>query len=192
VYSPKVAAQPGANPGFPVNAVAPSLVPAALLVAPAPRHLAGQAAALPRLLPVRAQRSPARQSPARCPDRRLGRVTDPSPPRNPIRASCATTGCRTACSRPTRTWSTTAALPGTSSSISLGPSCRSDCATGHMGPNQRDLVSALDGESASRFGRNAARIARRRRREYGSWRAGRKPVRRSRMACRTGPPPHLR
>jgi len=29
----------------------------------------------------------ARQSPARCPDRRLGRVMDPTPPRNPTRAT---------------------------------------------------------------------------------------------------------
>src|SRR4051794_39327145 len=43
------------------------LVVAALLAAPAPRPLAGQAAALPRLLPVRAQRTPPQQSPARRP-----------------------------------------------------------------------------------------------------------------------------
>jgi len=53
--------------------------------------------------------------------------------------SCATTGCRTGCSPLTTTWSTIAAVPGTSSSTSLGPSCPSDCATGRMGANQQDL-----------------------------------------------------
>src|SRR4051812_43773116 len=51
------------------------LVTAALLAAPAPRHLARQAAALPRLLPVRAQLPPPGQGPARSPRRRLGRMT---------------------------------------------------------------------------------------------------------------------
>jgi len=69
-----------------VNTMEGFLVAAALLAAPAPRHLAGQAAALSRLLPVRAQRSPTRQSPARRPHRGLGGVTDPPSPRNPIRA----------------------------------------------------------------------------------------------------------
>src|SRR3954454_2435925 len=56
------------------------LVAAALLATPAPRPLARQAAALPRLLPVRAQRTPPRQSPARSPRRRLGRMTQPHHP----------------------------------------------------------------------------------------------------------------
>jgi len=51
------------------------LVLAAFLVAPAPGHFAGQAAALSRLLPVRAQRAPARQSPAQRPCCNLGRMT---------------------------------------------------------------------------------------------------------------------
>ena len=63
------------------------LVAAALLIAPASGHLAGRAAALSRLLPVRAQRAPTRQSPAQCAHHSLGRVTCPSPPRNPTRAS---------------------------------------------------------------------------------------------------------
>src|SRR3954466_1021914 len=50
------------------------LVPAALLAPPASGHLAGEAAALSRVLPVRAQRTPSRQSPARCARRRLGRM----------------------------------------------------------------------------------------------------------------------
>src|ERR687894_330242 len=66
------------------------LVAAALLAAPAPGHLAGQAAALPRLLRVRAQRPPSRQSLAWRPRRGSGRVTkvtkEPSP-RIPTRAT---------------------------------------------------------------------------------------------------------
>ena len=38
------------------------------------------------------------------------------------------------------TSSNTAALPGTSSSTSRGPLCRSDCAIGHTGSDQWDLV----------------------------------------------------
>jgi len=124
----------------PLNLTVPHgriLVAAALLAAPAPRHLARQAAPLSWLLPVRAQRAPTRQGPTRCPPGRLdmrfspaqlcwhgrfsaaliqfvsperqrtkqirlhdfifnragrphrrpGCVTDPSPPRNPIRAT---------------------------------------------------------------------------------------------------------
>src|SRR4051812_23873289 len=56
------------------------LVLAALLAAPAPRSLAGEAAALSRLLPVRAQRTPSRQSPAWRAHRRLGRMTQPNTP----------------------------------------------------------------------------------------------------------------
>src|SRR3954452_17429748 len=58
------------------------LVAAALLAAPAPRHLARPAAALPRLLPVRAQRTPPRQSPARrprCGSRDMTHTTTPKP-----------------------------------------------------------------------------------------------------------------
>jgi len=69
-----------------VNTMEMVLVATAFLVAPAPEHLAGQAAGLSRLLPVRAQRAPTRQSPARRPHRKPGCVTEPSPPRNPIRA----------------------------------------------------------------------------------------------------------
>src|SRR3954462_15319056 len=50
------------------------LVPAALLAPPAPGDLAGEAAALSRVLPVRAQRTPSRQSPAWRARRRLGRM----------------------------------------------------------------------------------------------------------------------
>src|SRR5215203_5704772 len=54
--------------------------PAALLAPPASRYLAGKAAGLPRLLPICAQRTPSRQSPARRARRRLGRMTQPSTP----------------------------------------------------------------------------------------------------------------
>jgi len=46
----------------------------------APRRLAGQAAGLPRLLPVRAQRTPSREGSARCPRCRLGRMTQTNTP----------------------------------------------------------------------------------------------------------------
>src|SRR3712207_8495037 len=52
------------------------LVPAALVAAPAPGPLARQAALVPRLLPVRAQRPPKGQSPARRPRRRPGRRSE--------------------------------------------------------------------------------------------------------------------
>jgi len=68
------------------------LLAAALLAAPAPGHLARQAAALPRLLPARAQRSPTWQSPAGRPYRRPGCVTNLPPPRNPTRATRAQHG----------------------------------------------------------------------------------------------------
>src|SRR4030095_15745357 len=55
-------------------------------------------------------------------------------------SSSATTGSPTASSNPTTTSSITAALPGTVSSTSRGQSCRSACAIGHIGPDQRDLV----------------------------------------------------
>ena len=45
-----------------------------------PGRLASQAAGPPRLLPVRAQRAPTRQSPARGPRRRLGRMTQTQHP----------------------------------------------------------------------------------------------------------------
>ena len=71
----------------------------------------------------------------------------PLPPRcpNSIRSrtygsSCATTGCRTASSNPTMTSSNTVALPGTSSSISLGASCPSACDSAPMGSDQCALV----------------------------------------------------
>src|SRR3954449_4152065 len=58
-------------------------------------------------------------------------------------SSCATTGCRAACSPPTPTSSTTAAPRGTASSTSLGSACPSASGTGPMHPmhdNQRGLV----------------------------------------------------
>src|SRR4051812_5136605 len=54
------------------------LIPAALLAPPAPGDLAGEAAALSGVLPVRAQRTPSRQSPPRRPRCRLGRMTHPT------------------------------------------------------------------------------------------------------------------
>src|SRR5437762_11409575 len=54
--------------------------------------------------------------------------------------SCATTGSPIVSSGPTTTSLSTVATPGTNSSISLGPSCRSACATGPTGSDQRDLV----------------------------------------------------
>jgi transposase len=53
-----------------------------LLRSSAPRHLAEQAAALSRFLPVRAQRTPPRQSPARrpcCGSRDMTYITTPKP-----------------------------------------------------------------------------------------------------------------
>src|SRR5690349_7312592 len=58
------------------------LVPAALLAPPAPGDLAGQAAALSRVLSVRAQRTPSRQSPAWRARRRLGRMRQTQHPEN--------------------------------------------------------------------------------------------------------------
>jgi len=63
------------------------LVTAAILAPPSSRHLTRQVAALSLRLPVRAQRSSARQSPAQRSHRRPGCVTDPAPPRNPTRAT---------------------------------------------------------------------------------------------------------
>src|SRR4051794_32994702 len=62
------------------------MVLVALLAAPAPGCLAGEAAALSRLLPARPQRPPPGQGSARYPHRVLGRVGRCSPPRNPTRA----------------------------------------------------------------------------------------------------------
>src|SRR4051812_25619590 len=56
------------------------LVAAALLASPAPGDLAGEAAALSRLLPIRAQRTPPGQSPAWRTRRRLGPMTRPNTP----------------------------------------------------------------------------------------------------------------
>src|SRR5262245_24723075 len=53
---------------------------------------------------------------------------------------CATTGSPTASSNPTTISSTIAATLGTSSSISPGASCPSDCANGRTGSDQRELV----------------------------------------------------
>src|SRR4051812_18204697 len=67
-----------------------------------------------------------------------------APELNPVEnTSCATTGCRAACSAPTPTLSITAATPGTASSTSLGSSCPSASGTGPMHPmhdDQRGLV----------------------------------------------------
>src|SRR3954469_17163269 len=77
-------------------------------------------------------------------DRRGG--VDPGNPqvaRTPSRTSgnsCARTGSPTGSSPPTATSSITAARRGTSSRISLGSSCPSDCETGLTGSDQRDLV----------------------------------------------------
>src|SRR5262249_27530443 len=58
-------------------------------------------------------------------------------------SSCATTGSPTASSNPTTISSTIVVRHGTSSSISLGASCPSDCANGPTGSDQWDLVLAL-------------------------------------------------
>jgi len=69
--------------------------------------------------------------PAKCPE--LNRLKTSG-------SSSATTGSPTASSAPTTTSLSIAALPGTSSSTSHGRSCRSACAIGRIGSNQRDLV----------------------------------------------------
>src|SRR3954454_16404077 len=58
--------------------------------------------------------------------------------------SCATTGSPIVSSGPTATSLSTVATPGTNSSISLGPSCRSACATGPTGSDQRDSVLTIE------------------------------------------------
>jgi DDE superfamily endonuclease len=67
-----------------------------------------------------------------------------SPELNPVenvwQLPHATTGCRTGSSDPTTRSSSIAARLGTSSSTSPGRSCRSECATGHTGSDQRTLV----------------------------------------------------
>src|SRR5215813_13437303 len=55
-------------------------------------------------------------------------------------SSCATTGSPTASSDPTTISSTIVVRHGTSSSISLGASCPTDCANGPTGSDQWDLV----------------------------------------------------
>src|SRR5262249_48232987 len=62
-------------------------------------------------------------------------------------SSCATTGSPTASSNPTTISSTIVVRHGTSSSISLGASCPSDCAKGPTGSDQWDLDN-LDNSSA--------------------------------------------
>ena len=57
-------------------------------------------------------------------------------------SSCATTGSRTASSRPDDDISTTAASPGTSSSTCPGKSSPSEQESGPIGCDQRDLVSS--------------------------------------------------
>jgi DDE superfamily endonuclease len=55
-------------------------------------------------------------------------------------SSCAITGSRTGSSNHTTISSTIVARPGTSSSISLGASCPSDCANGRTSSDQWDSV----------------------------------------------------
>src|SRR5262249_34221848 len=55
-------------------------------------------------------------------------------------SSCATTGFQTESSNHTTISSTIVARPGTSSSISLGASCPSDCANGRTSSDQWDSV----------------------------------------------------
>jgi DDE superfamily endonuclease len=55
-------------------------------------------------------------------------------------SSCATIGSPIASSNPTTISSTIAVRPGTSSSISPGESCPSDCANGRTGSDQWDSV----------------------------------------------------
>src|SRR3954468_7019484 len=59
---------------------------------------------------------------------------------NEHQSTCARTGSPTGSSPPTATSSITAARRGTSSRISPGSSCPSDCETGLTGSDQRDLV----------------------------------------------------
>src|SRR5262249_9369865 len=67
-------------------------------------------------------------------------------------SSCATTGSPTASSNPTTISSTIVVRHGTSSSISLGASCPTDCANGPTGSDQWDLVlGALNGFFLSRL-----------------------------------------
>src|ERR1700684_3614527 len=72
-----------------------------------------------------------------------GGMPAPSVIDNEHQSSCATTGSRTVSSSPTRTYSTTAVMHGTDLSISLGPSCPSGCASGHIGSDQWALVLLL-------------------------------------------------
>src|ERR1700730_2803668 len=64
-------------------------------------------------------------------------------------SSCATTGSRTGSSNHTPISSTIVARPGTSSSISLGASCPSDCANGPTSSDQWDSVLARSGDELS-------------------------------------------
>ena len=65
-----------------------------------------------------------------------GGMPAPSVIDNEHQSSCATTGSRTVSSSPTRTYSITAVMHGTDLSISLGPSCPSGCASGHIGSDR--------------------------------------------------------
>src|SRR5436190_8879896 len=82
-------------------------------------------------------------------------------------SSCATTGSPIVSSGPTTTSLSTVATPGTNSSISLGPSCRSACATGPTGSDQRDLVLAY--MSPPRFAQRQARTALHAGSDYPAW-----------------------
>src|SRR6516162_1952012 len=65
-------------------------------------------------------------------------------------SSCATTGSRTASSNPTTISSTIAVTLGTSSSISPGASCPSDCANGRTGSDQWELVLYIRRDSTDK------------------------------------------
>ena len=96
---------------------------AALLVDQAGWHLSSRLIVPPNitLIPL----------PAKCPSRTRRKTSG---------SSCATIGSRTASLDPTTKSSTTAATLGTSSSISLGGSCPSECENGQKGSNQRVSV----------------------------------------------------
>src|SRR6516225_1991515 len=66
-------------------------------------------------------------------------------------SSCVTTGFQTESSNHTTISSTIVARPGTSSSISLGASCPSDCANGRTSSDQWDSVLVAPGLTLSTF-----------------------------------------
>src|ERR1700733_14287442 len=71
------------------------------------------------------------------------------PARRTSGSSCATIGCRTGSSNPSRISSTLAATPGINSSISLGKSSPSLCAIGPTGHDQRvSVISPLNPDAS--------------------------------------------